>query len=61
MRTLEASKKRWNVCFSDETIGIDLRQAVKDLEFEPNLCVDGLRSVCWKVRQNTIPTPRISF
>jgi hypothetical protein len=51
MRTLEASRKRWKVLFSDETIGLDLRQAIKDLQDEPNFCEDGLRSVCWKVRR----------
>lgn len=50
MRTLQESNRRWNVCLSDEHIGIDLRQAVKDLETNPNPCEDGLRSVCWKVR-----------
>lgn len=51
MRTLEASRSRWNVLYSDEKIGLDLRQAVRDLKKEPNDCEDGLRSVCWKVRR----------
>ncbi len=49
MRTLGASRKRWDVCFSDEKLGLDLREAVRDLEDEPRPCQDGLRSVCWKV------------
>ncbi|KAF7510595.1 hypothetical protein GJ744_006207 [Endocarpon pusillum] len=48
MRTLEASKKRWNLCFSEDKIGFDLREAVRDLEDEPSPCQDGVRSVCWK-------------
>jgi hypothetical protein len=49
MRTLEESRKRWSVCFSDENFGVDLRQTVRDLESKPSPCADGLRSVCWKV------------
>ena len=39
--------KKWDILFSDEAIGLDLRQAVKDpAGFKP--CEDGLRSICWK-------------
>ena len=49
MRTLDASRKRWNVLYSDQAIGVDVRRAVKNLGSEPSPCEDGLRSVCWKV------------
>lgn len=51
MRTLAATRKRWDVLYSDENLRLDLRQAVRDLEVEPSPCEDGLRSVCWKVRR----------
>ena len=45
--SLFLSRKRWSHVFSDNSIGVDLRQAVKDNDgFNP--CEDGLRSICWK-------------
>ncbi|KIW79125.1 hypothetical protein Z517_08965 [Fonsecaea pedrosoi CBS 271.37] len=46
MRTFADIQRRWTLLFST-SIGVDLRQAVRDGEgFDP--CEDGLRSVSWK-------------
>ncbi|KAJ5385102.1 hypothetical protein N7517_003013 [Penicillium concentricum] len=47
MRTIEETKKRWDVLFSDNDTPSDLRAALQS-EQGGNLCNDGLRSVCWK-------------
>ncbi|KIY00085.1 uncharacterized protein Z520_03770 [Fonsecaea multimorphosa CBS 102226] len=48
MRNFADIRRRWASLFST-SIGVDLRQAVRDGEgFDP--CEDGLRSVSWKVR-----------
>jgi TBC1 domain family member 5 len=49
MRTLEASRQRWNVLVDGDRPRLDLWQAVRDVESNQNPCEDGLRSVCWKV------------
>ncbi|KAJ5435931.1 hypothetical protein N7445_006816 [Penicillium cf. griseofulvum] len=46
MRTIEETRKRWDILFSDDTPS-DLREALLS-EQGGNLCNDGLRSVCWK-------------
>ena len=56
MRTLEASRNRCNILYSDQTFGSDLRHAVKNLETDPSPCEDGLRSVCWKVCRKCEPS-----
>ncbi|KAJ5163058.1 uncharacterized protein N7500_004888 [Penicillium coprophilum] len=47
MRTIEETRKRWNVLFSDNDTPSDLRAALQS-EQGGTLCNDGLRSVCWK-------------
>ncbi|KAI3175595.1 hypothetical protein DTO039G3_2753 [Penicillium roqueforti] len=47
MRTIEETRKRWDILFSDNTTTSDLRAALQS-EQGGNLCNDGLRSVCWK-------------
>ncbi|KAJ5834499.1 hypothetical protein N7447_000525 [Penicillium robsamsonii] len=46
MRTIEETRKRWDVLFSDNDTPSDLRAALQSEQ--GNLCNDGLRSVCWK-------------
>ncbi|KAJ5846807.1 hypothetical protein N7534_010476 [Penicillium rubens] len=47
MRTIEETRKRWDILFSDNDTPSDLRAALQS-EHGGNLCNDGLRSVCWK-------------
>ncbi|CAI7587432.1 unnamed protein product [Penicillium glandicola] len=47
MRTIEETRKRWDILFSDNDTPSDLRAALRS-EQGGNLCNDGLRSVCWK-------------
>ncbi|KAJ5131029.1 uncharacterized protein N7515_007068 [Penicillium bovifimosum] len=46
MRTIEETRKRWAVLFSDNNATCDLRAALG--AEKGDLCNDGLRSVCWK-------------
>ncbi|OQE79782.1 hypothetical protein PENNAL_c0050G07329 [Penicillium nalgiovense] len=47
MRTIEETRKRWDILFSDNDTPSDLRAALQS-EQGGNMCNDGLRSVCWK-------------
>lgn len=47
MRSIGETRKKWATLFSDEAIGLDLREAVRETE-APNPCEEGLRSICWK-------------
>ncbi|CAG8100474.1 unnamed protein product [Penicillium olsonii] len=46
MRTIEETRKRWDILFSDHDTPSDLRAALQSEQGD--LCNDGLRSVCWK-------------
>lgn len=53
-------RKRWSLLFSDDSIGVDLRQSIKDGDgFNP--CEEGLRSVCWKAFLLYGPPSRASW
>ncbi|KAJ5551503.1 hypothetical protein N7535_000551 [Penicillium sp. DV-2018c] len=46
MRTIEETRKRWDILFPDNSATCDLRAALRSEQ--GNLCIDGLRSICWK-------------
>ncbi|KAJ5748570.1 uncharacterized protein N7511_010266 [Penicillium nucicola] len=47
MRTIEETRKRWDILFTDNNTTSDLRATLRS-DQGGNLCDDGLRSVCWK-------------
>ncbi|KAL4890768.1 RabGAP/TBC [Aspergillus ambiguus] len=47
MRDIEDSRERWDALFRDNDTTADLRTALKSEQGE-KLCIDGLRSICWK-------------
>ncbi|KAJ5156224.1 hypothetical protein N7492_009027 [Penicillium capsulatum] len=48
MRTIEETRKRWELLFLENDTASDLRAALR-AEQGGKLCNDGLRSICWKV------------
>ncbi|KAJ5574363.1 uncharacterized protein N7459_008790 [Penicillium hispanicum] len=48
MRTIEETRKRWEILFLDNDTTSDLQSALRG-EQGGKLCNDGLRSICWRV------------